>query len=133
MIQSNKISRIIDRFIQLTLIAGFPFFLNSCYYDKEELLYGINKCDTSNVSYNIQVKTTLNNSCNSCHGGTASSGGGIKLDDYASVQAQVTNDKLLGSIQHAAGYFPMPKGAPKLSDCKIAEIRTWIRNGALNN
>lgn len=133
MIQSNKISRIIDRFIQLTLIAGFPLFLNSCYYDKEELLYGINKCDTSNVSYNIQVKTTLNNSCNSCHGGTASSGGGIKLDDYASVQTQVTNGKLLGSIQHAAGYSSMPKGAPKLSDCKIAEIRTWIRNGALNN
>lgn len=30
-------------------------------------------------------------------------------------------------------YHPMPLGGPKLTDCEINSIRTWLLNGAPNN
>jgi hypothetical protein len=41
--------------------------------------------------------------------------------------------KLLGTINHAAGFSPMPKGGAKLSSCRIATIKKWIDAGMLNN
>jgi hypothetical protein len=105
--------------------------LSSCRYNKEELLYN-NTCDTSNVKYSVQVVNMLAASCVSCHSG-ASASGGIMLDDYTKVRAVAVSGKLLGAITHSPGYRAMPDFAPKLPECRIAEIRTWIRNGMLNN
>ena len=107
--------------------------LTSCYYDKEELLYGIQTCDTLNVKYSMQIVSTLSANCLSCHGGTASAGAGIRLGTYDEVKAQAVSGPLLNVISHASGYSQMPKGSTKLPECRIAEIRTWIRNGAPNN
>lgn len=115
--------------ILITLL--FLVLLFSCTYNKEELLYN-NVCDTSNVKYNVQVVNTLTYNCLGCHSG-ASAQGGIMLDDYANVRAMAMSGRLLGAITHSAGYRAMPDLAPKLSECRIAEIRTWIRNGMLNN
>lgn len=106
-------------------------FLSSCTYNKEELLYN-NTCDTSNIKYSVQVLTTLNNNCISCHSGVGAAGG-VQLDSYNSLRTYALNGRLLGSISHAPGYRPMPDFSPKLSECRIAEIRTWIRNGIPNN
>ena len=105
--------------------------LSSCTYNKEELLYN-NTCDTSNVKYSVQIVNTLAANCTGCHAG-ASAPGGIMLDDYTKVKAVAVSGKLLGAITHSPGYRAMPDLAPKLPECRIAEIRTWIRNGMLNN
>jgi mono/diheme cytochrome c family protein len=108
----------------------------SCYYDKEALIYppdSLGNCDTTAVTYSVQVSAVLNAYCLSCHSGTAVSGGGIKLDTYNSVLVQVNNGKLMKAIQHEAGASAMPKGSAKLSECNIAIVRTWVRNGAPNN
>ncbi len=105
----------------------------SCYYDKEELLYGIQTCDTLNVKYSVQIVNTLSANCLSCHGGNASAGAGIRLGTYDEVKAQALTGTLLKVISHLPGYSFMPKGSTKLPECRIAEIRTWIRNGTPNN
>ena len=40
------------------------FILNSCYYDKEEELYGAGGCDTTQVTYSVTINTIINN--NAC-------------------------------------------------------------------
>lgn len=112
-------------------IAIFLLLLTSCTYNKEELLYNTG-CDSSNVKYSVQVVNTLTANCASCHTGPGAQGG-IMLDDYTNVRAVAISGKLLGAITHSPGYKAMPDLAPKLSECRIAEIRTWIRNGMLNN
>ncbi len=106
-------------------------FFSSCYYDKEDLLYGPSQCDTSAVKYSVQVTSILNASCLSCHSGTAAAGGGVKLDNYSAVKAAADNGSLLSSVTRSLN--PMPKGAARLNECRISELRTWIRNGAPNN
>jgi hypothetical protein len=117
------------KLIPLTLLC--MALLSSCKYNKEELLYN-NACDTSNVKFSVQIVNTLNANCTGCHAG-ASASGGIMLDDYTNVRAVAISGKLLGAITHSAGFRAMPDLAPKLPECRIAEIRTWIRNGMLNN
>ncbi len=103
-----------------------------CYYDKEELLYPDNVCDTTNVTYSRSVAPVLSAACNGCHSGNTPSFN-VRLDNYLSVKAQVDNNKLLGVINHTAGFYPMPKNAAKLNDCNIKLITNWVRSGALDN
>lgn len=108
-------------------------FLSSCYYDKEEKIYGIARCDTSNIKYSVQIVSTISTNCLRCHGGNASAGGGIQLGDYTVLKTLALNGRLIGAVSRVPGFSPMPKNTAKLPDCRIAEIRTWIRNGAPNN
>jgi hypothetical protein len=112
-------------------MLGITLFFTSCYYDKEDLLYAGSKCDTSNVKFSVQINTILNSGCITCHGGTAANGGGIKLGTYADVKTYADNGLLLNAVSRTIN--PMPKGGSRLSDCRIAEISTWIRNKAPNN
>lgn len=107
----------------------------SCYYDKEDYLYGTSPCNSSGSSFSTTVLPILNQRCNSCHSSNAASsaGGGIILDNYNSVKNYVPNGSLLGSIKHSSGYSPMPKGGGSLTACEIAKVTDWVNNGAPNN
>lgn len=117
------------KLISVTILCVALLF--SCTYNKEELLYS-NTCDTSNVKYSVQIVNTISVNCLGCHD-AATGTGGIILEDYSNVRALALSGKLLGAITHSPGYRAMPDFAPKLPECRIAEIRTWIRNGMLNN
>lgn len=119
------------KFQLVSLLLLLVVIINSCYYDKEELLYGANRCDTSAVKYSVQITSIINSSCISCHGGTAANGGGIRLGTYAEIKAFADNGSLLNAVTRTSN--PMPKGGPRLTDCRIAELRIWIQNGAPNN
>lgn len=111
--------------------------LTSCYYDKEELLYGNTNngpCTdtTGTISYSQKVVPMLQQSCYSCHTGSFPSGG-ILMGTYAADKAIAQNGKLHGTINYTAGFSPMPQGAPKMSNCQIAVIKKWIDSGMLNN
>ena len=92
----------------------------------------IQKCDTTNVTYSGIVKTIMDNNCMGCHTG-ASPGGGVLITNYAETKSVASNGSLLGTIEHKAGFSPMPKGMTKLSDCNISQIKIWINNGMQNN
>jgi hypothetical protein len=108
------------------------FIVSSCYYDKEEVLYGSN-CVTSNVTYSLTIRSIISNyGCLGCHvGGNPS--GGINLETHANVQAQALSGKLYGAISHTPGFIPMPDGAAKMNSCDINKIKAWIDAGAPNN
>ncbi|HJZ39859.1 MAG TPA: hypothetical protein VJ203_05815 [Bacteroidales bacterium] len=126
----------IKTIVILFFTALFIFLLSTCYYDSEEYLFPRtgNYCDTTNVTFALSVKPILQNSCYACHSNSTSSfGRNIRLEDYNDVIARVSDGHLLGSINHAPGYIPMPRGAPKLEDCKIIIIQKWIESGFPNN
>ncbi|WP_158559193.1 c-type cytochrome [Deminuibacter soli] len=89
-------------------------------------------CDTVNSKYSTAVQPILQANCYSCHA-NGNVNGGVTLGSYANVKQQATNGNLIGVITHASGYPAMPEGAPKLSDCDINKIRSWIANGAQDN
>lgn len=91
-----------------------------------------NGCDTSNVTYNAVIKPIIQNKCQGCHQGS-SPGGGVNLSSYLGVQGSAIDGSLLGSVEHASGWSPMPKNTSKLPDCDIAKIRIWVNAGAPNN
>jgi hypothetical protein len=120
-------------FSELVVLSLVTF--SGCYYDNEEYLYGKIPCDVTAVTYSVTVSTILATHCYNCHGTATgnASGAGIILDSYAKLKPYVTNGKLMGSISHAGGYSPMPKGATKLSSCDIQKIQAWITAGAPEN
>ena len=89
-------------------------------------------CDTTNFTYSGAVLIMNDTYCKGCHN-PASLGGGIDLSGYASLKVQASNGKYLGSIQHGTGFFAMPKGGTKLSDCQIRQVEKWIQAGMINN
>ena len=101
--------------------------LCSCYYDKEELLYG-QACDTTNVTYSATISPIIATNCLGCHGGATPSAG-FSLETYAGVKAKVDDGRLIGAISHLSGFTAMPKDNLQLSSCNIAKFRTWVRNG----
>jgi hypothetical protein len=117
----------------LIIISGILIHsLNSCYYDKSDLLYPNTACDTAAVKYSTSVLPVLSSNCISCHGGATPSAG-ISLDTYSGVKIQVDNGRLWGAVSHSASYSAMPKNSAKLNNCSLEKIRIWIAAGAPNN
>jgi mono/diheme cytochrome c family protein len=118
--------------IAITLVTLLLLTATGCYYDKEEVLYPSTACDTAAVTYSMSVVPVLSANCISCHGGSTPSAA-IRLDTYAGVKQQVDNGRLLGAINQAVSYSPMPKDGTKLNNCNIAKIRIWVAGGSPNN
>lgn len=82
------------------------------------------------VSYTKDVKPIVDANCaNSCHS-AANHAGGIDLSSYEKVKAISGQANFLGAVRHLAGYAPMPKKAPKLSDSTIKVLSCWVSSGA---
>jgi hypothetical protein len=115
-------------------VFALSILLYGCYNNSEEYLYpNINtNCDTTNVTFSSTISSIISENCLSCHQGSNPEGG-IELSNYANVKIQADNGKLLGTVQQLSGYSAMPKGAAKLSDCKINQIKIWINKGTQNN
>lgn len=89
-------------------------------------------CNTQDMKYTVNIVPILTANCFECHGnGTATSG--VNLETYSSVKSLADNGKLVGVVSHAAGFKQMPYNKPKLSDCDINRIKSWVAAGALNN
>jgi len=89
-------------------------------------------CDTSNVTYSGIISSIIQTNCLGCHS-SAGTGGGILLNTYSTVRNEVDNGRLWGAFTWQSGVSQMPKNAKRLSDCDIAKIEIWLRNGTPNN
>jgi hypothetical protein len=122
------------------LLIYLPLFVLmlwvGCTYKKEVVDYPpitTITCDTANVKYSVEIVTILSANCYRCHAAPANAGGGIVLNNYSNLKPWATSNTLYHVVNQTPGYDPMPKGASKIPACDIAKIRTWIRNGSLNN
>ncbi len=116
--------------------------LVGCYYDKADVINpnaAFVSCDTTSVTYSSIASILSNNNCLNCHAGSAGSGGGIALDNYAAAKASAVKGELLPSVRQdatcsacSANYQPMPIGGAKISDCNINKIAAWVNQGYKN-
>jgi hypothetical protein len=101
-------------------------------------LYCDEMCDTLNVTFSGTIwPEIIDKYCFGCHSG-ANPSGGIRLENHSQVAAQANipagqPGSLWGAVNHASGNAFMPKNQPKLSDCKIDQIRKWIDDGTPDN
>ena len=116
----------------LYCLCGFYLFCASCYYDTEEVLYPSLECQTEGITYSNTVLPILQDNCYVCHSAAVNSGN-ITLEGYEQVKKYVNNGQLFGAINHDNGYSPMPKNSPKMIECNIQKIKTWIDLGVLND
>lgn len=89
-------------------------------------------CLTENVSYSGVVKDVFSTSCNGCHS-SSTAFGNIILDTYTGVKTVVDAGRLYGAINWSQGFSKMPQGQDQIDSCKIANVKTWIDEGAKNN
>lgn len=97
----------------------------------ENLICDTNDCDTVTSSFANDVLPITDVYCKNCHGATNGSGG-ISLTDYSNISAAAENGSLTGSINGTNGFQKMPQGST-LTDCQIAIIEKWVKEGALDN
>lgn len=115
--------------ILLIFIILFAF---SCRYDNVEETYKdfITDCDTSVVSYSMDIAPIIDINCIVCHG-SVSPEAGLDLSTYGNVFANREN--IRNRINRPLGDpFVMPQGGPMVQ-CNIDKINAWINQGALNN
>jgi len=105
----------------------------SCYYDDYQTLYGTGAaCDTAAVSFTADIQPIVSTQCAGCHG-AASPSGGLSLTNHAQIAATTSSGSMLNRVHLPAGNpLAMPPSGP-LSSCQKAKLRTWKRQGALNN
>jgi hypothetical protein len=94
---------------------------------------GINcavKCDSAVSGFTAVIQPMMTKYCVGCHAYPNASAQ-VELSGYIGVKNAI-NQGLLKSMDHT-GYYPMPKGGAKLSDCEINQVRNWIQRGAPND
>jgi ribosomal protein S16 len=89
-------------------------------------------CDTAVFTYSQAIRPLLDANCVGCHSGP-SAPLGLDYTIYQNIKNVALNGRLIGAVTHKAGFSPMPKNSPQLSDCKITQIKKWIQSGAPNN
>lgn len=107
----------------------FIVLLSSCYYDKEDLIYGDQDCDTSLVGFSADIKPIIESSCATvgCH---VQGGAGIGImENYEQIKSKVDDNSFMRRV---ITNQDMPPSA-RLSDCQIQHIQAWLAAGAPNN
>lgn len=116
------------------LVGAAVVYLAGCSKQSEDKLRGNTVCDTTDVSYSMQVLPILQNNCYACHGaGSTSGSGGIDLSSYTRLKVYADNGYLVGNVTHAPGYIGMPYGLPMLPSCEVNTIVAWVHQGTKNN
>jgi hypothetical protein len=110
--------------------------VSSCYYDKEEVLYGGGVCDTASISYSNTIVPVISLYCTSCHSqaNAGQNGNGIILEGYnnLSIYLQQHDQALINAVKQNGSAKPMPPDS-KIDKCSIAFLEAWILQGKQNN
>ena len=121
----------VQKLIRITIVLTTLSY-SSCQYDVEEELYPDMGCQSLDMSYMNDIIPILEGNCYVCHD-AANNFGNVTLDNYDGLFFYVDIGKITGVINHNPGFPQMPQNAPKLLDCEIEKIESWIADGAPNN
>ena len=117
-------------FSSIFIMTVISLSVASCYYDKEDLLYGstVVDCSTVDSKFSTAINPLMQSKCaySGCHdAGTAAAG--VVLENHTQVAASA------GRInQRCIVDKSMPPGTP-LSSNEISALQCWINAGTPNN
>lgn len=112
-------------------VFTFAICLAACTYKKTDPVAPA--CDISfTATFSQKVAPIIQTNCTGCHN-NANRSGNISLEGYDNIKQVAATGKLLGTMNHAPGFAPMPLGGNKLDACTILSIKRWIDDGSLNN
>lgn len=95
-------------------------------------------CDSMDVSYNKVIHPIFRNNCYECHSATVTNGGGLNLEDTASLKSYLNKgfrgDGVYGSmlyhcLLHSQNAQRMPPSYI-LDSCSLHKIHHWLTLGA---
>jgi len=110
--------------VTAAVMVGFTIAMG-CTNNKKQTLLG-NICDTTDTKFSTVVNPIIESECLSCHNNSTAKGG-VSLQGYDNVKANYLG--VLSTINNGS----MPQGQPKLEDCTILKIQTWVNRGAKND
>jgi uncharacterized membrane protein len=116
--------------ISMLAVAFVSIIATSCYYDKEDLLYGssVVDCSTVDSKFSTAINPLMQSKCSysGCHdAGTAAAG--VVLENHTQVAASAGRINQRCIIEKT-----MPPGTP-LSSNEIFALQCWINAGTPNN
>ncbi len=114
--------------LSLFIILLFCFFSSGCVSNNEEELYGIQICDTTNITWDSKISEIFVNNCVQCHNAELHYRD-IRHDTYTEELKVIQSGRLRGAINHLSGYVPMPYEQGKLPACELQLINLWLDNG----
>lgn len=109
------------------VLAGIIFLFNSCYNDKEEILYPGAACDGVNISFAAKVNPLIQSVCavSGCHNAGSTNGPG-PLTNYNQIKNAAVH------IKSAVVSGFMPQGST-LTTTQIKTISCWVDAGSPDN
>ena len=111
--------------IAFILAAG----LFSCVANSEEDLYGIELCDTANVTWESHIQEILQSNCVPWHNPELHYND-VRHDTYSEELKVVDDGRLRGVVNHRPGFPQMPYQLPQLPECERQLINLWLDKGA---
>lgn len=90
----------------------------------------IDTCVSPFLTYEKEIKPIFTAYCVACHRGNQAVKG-IRFDDYSTIKAFVNTDtsRFFCVIRQEGHCLAMPLNNPKIPDCQIRQLQTWIQNG----
>jgi cytochrome c553 len=116
----------------MVIIVGLT--ITGCEYNKDVVPPPGNTCDTTGIVFSVDIRNIFDlHGCYSCHTPPAANGG-VNLATHAGVSQVATDGRLIRALNWTGPvHTRMPQGGVKLSDCEIARVAAWIREGQKNN
>ncbi len=120
-----------NKAVFIAVLAAGILSIQSCYYDKEDLLYpGSNQpvnCSTVAAKFSANVLPLITSKCaiGGCHDATAS--GGRIFQNYSQISAAKDRINARAVVEKS-----MPASGP-LSAAEVSILQCWIESGAPNN
>ena len=110
------------------IITAIYLIPSGCQNNSEEELYGIQKCDTTNITWESKISKILQNNCVQCHNAELYYRN-IRHDTYTEELKVIQAGRLRGTVNHSTGFIPMPYERSKLPACEVQLINLWLDNG----
>ncbi len=124
----KQINTNMKTFLVFCVFCVMIFSVFSCTNRNKQDIIENSICDTTITKYSTVISTIITTNCNTqsgCHGGVSL--GSVSLESYQDVKDRAAD------IVNRINSGNMPKNNPKLSDCNILKIETWVNKGAQNN
>lgn len=112
------------------LLLSATFTIVACGGDDDDE----GECNTENLTYDNFAQDFLITNCSTlgaCHVEANKDVPKVgSFENYEDTKVVVDSMRIIGAINHEAGFFTMPKGGEKLDDCSIDKLTAWIQAGA---